>query len=357
MKKNIATVYLGIAIFALLFIFSAITVSAGIIAACNYHAYRDCAGSSVYWFNSCDNRQDLYQDCAGFGQTCQYGQCVLNYNPAPNPNPNPYIVHYKTGCYNNNLYWYDSLAAASDLYKSCQDTNSCTIDKCVDGKCSNALKCDGSTCAKESIDYCSSCQHIGDAACNCQENSVSAPNDCKVVDLSVSFFSKKDLSLREWEKNVQLAPNANIYFLAVIKNDTNAEVDNININANIPVEIAFLGNLKINDIPASGNIISGVNLGFLAPGAEKSITFEGKTQQFSVQGTKEAVIMVNAGPVAKIDSVALNFELIQAEAAISKTFSSFAIMEFLKRWYGWILAAIIPIFLFIVVFRRFSASV
>lgn len=135
---------------------------ASVSYACNYHAYRDCVGSAIYWYDSCANRQDLIQDCASFGQSCQYGQCVVK-NVQPYNN---YVVHYRITCYGNNLYWYDSLGVSSGLYKNCADTNSCTIDSCASGNCSNILKCDGSACAVGSADYNSSCLPAQTGAAN-----------------------------------------------------------------------------------------------------------------------------------------------------------------------------------------------
>ena len=200
---------------------------------CNYHAYRDCAGSAIYWYDSCANRQDLIQDCASFGQACQYGQCVLNYNPAPNPNP--YIAYYRIGCQGDSLRWYDSLGVVSGLYKNCQDANSCTIDSCAGNKCSNILKCDGLTCAVGSADYNSNCLP--------------------------------------------------------------AQADAVNPN-------------PVNNI------------------------------------TQPDSVTMNSNPVQ-----------VQSAAAVSSAEATSGFWAFLKRWYLWILALLVLIFLFIVVFRRLSSNV
>ena len=64
------------------------------------------------------------------------------------------------------------------------------------------------------------------------------------------------------------------------------QVNNVNVSANIPSEVASLGNLQVDGVQVSGDIVSGINIGNLAPGTAKSITFEGKTQSISTQATK-----------------------------------------------------------------------
>lgn len=214
-------------------------VKAGASYSCNYHAYKDCIGNSVYWFDSCANPQDLVQNCSDVSQICKYGQCAVYYNPAPAPT---YINHYRTSCYNNSLYWYDSLGNLQSLYKSCADVNQCTEDVCSGLKCQNPVKCDGVTCIIGSQDYCNNCSYTGDGACNCGETFATAPNDCKANASSLS-------------DSVTISPNPN-----------------------------------------------------------------------------------------------------QA-AAVSLTPTTSGFMEFLKRWYLWILVAIVLIFLFFVIFRRLSTNV
>jgi len=329
---------------------------------CNYHAYRDCVGSSIYWFDSCSTRQDLYQDCASLGQTCQYGQCVVEIQPV-------YIAHQKISCYANNLYWYDSLGAVNSLYKNCQDANSCTTNSCSGVKCSNILKCDGTTCLTDSADYnsyCASVSNCGNGTCeeNLGETSANCPGDCKTnnpnnnpTNLSVSFVGKQDAASQQWDKNVQVQQNSTVYFMIAVNNNSDVAADNVNVSVNIPAEISLLGNLKINDVSVAGDIASGINLGSVSPKTSKSVTFEGKTQAFSIQEQKQATTTISAGGSNQSDFVDLSFNPSQsAVAGVSSTTDNSGFMDFLKRWYLWILAAIVLVFLFIIVFRRFSSG-
>lgn len=314
---------------------------------CNPHAYYECSGSVIFWFDSCGNKQDLKQDCATLGLACKYGQCA---QAEPQ-----YTKHYKTACHNNSLYWSDSKGVIQDIYKSCNDSNPCTLDECSVNKCLNALKCDGSTCASGAAEYNSYCaQNSANNSGNQNNANANVP-----ANLSVSFFAKKDASATQWNKTIEMAPNGDIYFLVAISNNSDVEVSNISVKANIPSEIGLLGNLKINDIATSGDIVSGVDIGSLPSKSSKTITFEGKTQAFTSQGEQQATITITAIGAQQSDTLTINFnpnQPVDAAAAVSasQTSSSGGFVGFLKRWYIWILIGIALAILFIIVFRRLS---
>jgi hypothetical protein len=173
--------------------------------------------------------------------------------------------------------------------------------------------------------------------------------------LTLSFLGKKDIAAQQWNKTIEVGPNLTAYFLVNVINNSNTEVDSVNLSANIPSEISSIGNLKVNDISVSGDIVAGIDIGSIGAGSSKVITFEGKTQGINTAGTKEAIATVSINGVTQSDSFTLNLIAGQV-AAVSKTSSSSWLTEFLKRWYLWILVAIVLIFLFVVVFRRVSSN-
>lgn len=311
---------------------------------CTYHAYRLCSGSNIYWYDSCENQQDIYQTCTGSNMICQYGQCVYQ---QPVPPVNPYVIHYKTACYGDNIYWYDSLGASSGLYKNCADKNSCTADACTSGKCSNILKCDGSACAAGSADYNS----------YCAANNPQPQPQPQQINFSVAFFAKQNQA-SQWLKTVQVNANSQVYFMISVTNNGTAQVDNTNISTNIPAEISSLGNLKIDNVLISGDIVAGINIGSLPATTTKLITFEGRTQAILAEATKQATANVSVSGVVKSDtvSVSLNPEEAAGGASVSSTTATSGFWSFLRRWYLWILVGAVLIFLFIVVYRRLSSN-
>ena len=338
---------------------------------CTYHAFKLCVGNSIYWYNSCSIQQDLYSNCASNGQVCQYGQCVAytqTYNNYNYTNSGTYVVYYRTACYGNSVHWYDSLGVESGLYKNCADNNSCTADACSSGKCSNIIKCDGSTCALGSADYNKYClpatdnqNHCGNGSCepNLGETTANCSNDCKVNitnGLTILFTTKQDSNSDQWQKTAQINSNGQIYFMISVKNNSAAEINNINISANIPSEISSLGNLKIDGVATAGDIVSGINIGSIAPASAKSVTFEGKTQIISATATKQATATSDVSGIKQSDSISINLDSSQAAAAVSSAPATSGFMGFLKHWYLWILVGLVLIFLFVVVFRRLSSN-
>ena len=338
---------------------------------CTYHAYKLCVGNNVYWYDSCGTQQDFYTSCVN-NQTCQYGQCTSYIAPVINN----YTAYSTKACYNNSIYWYDSLGVVSGLYQSCQDSNSCTLDACSANKCSNITKCDGTTCAVGSTDYNAYCtttpiteQKCGNGLCeaNLGETATNCSNDCKTANinsLSVSLFTKQDQNSSQWQKTVQTKSDSQVYFMISVVNNSATQIDNVNVSVNIPTEISSLGNLKLDGVQLSGDIVSGINIGSIASAGGKSITFEGKTQTISATETKTAIakanITGNPSDYAQSDSASIEFsstnQAPDSAAAISSAPSTSGFWPFLKRWSLWIIGALVLIFLFTVVFKRLSSD-
>jgi len=340
---------------------------------CTHHAYKLCVGNSIYWYGGCNQQQDLYSVCPS-GQICnnssQYGLCAPPYiNPAPNPNPYPpYVVHSRVACYGTSLYWYDSLGVSTGLYKNCQDVNACTIDSCSSDKCTNTLKCDGSTCIIGSRDYNTYCatnpvnNNCGNGLCEpvLGETSVSCPSDCEInpaTGLSVSFFEKTSGSSARWQKTSQIGSDDLIFFMVSVSNNSSSQFDNVSVFANIPAEIYSLGNLQIDNISVSGDIISGINIGSVAPSTVKTLTFEGKTQNILTVSNQLATATSNVSGVIKTDTISLAFSPEKsAVASVSYAPATSSLSDFFARWYVWIIGGIVLVILFIIIFKRFSSD-
>jgi len=208
--------------------------------------------------------------------------------------------------------------------------------------------------------------HCGNGLCepNLGETNANCPSDCKINTangLAISFFVKQDANSSQWQKATQANSNGQIYFMISLANNSTAQIDNVNISANIPNEISSLGNLQLDKVPISGDIVSGINIGSVAPSITKSITFEGKNQTILEAGTKQAVATINVSGAMQSDSVSIDFNTSktpsQTAAAVSSAPVTSGFWGFLGRWYLWILGGLVLIFLFVVVYRRFSSDV
>ncbi len=107
------------------------------------------------------------------------------------PGQATYTRQHTRRCYNNNVYWYDSEGTRQEKYEDCDDGNECTLNFCEDGACVNELKCDGSTCAISSADYCNYCDSCGDGICNCGYTVETCPEDCQIIGLALTVFGRR----------------------------------------------------------------------------------------------------------------------------------------------------------------------
>jgi len=62
---------------ALPYVISATNTLTPLCVACTSHTSQKCVGNSVYWFDSCNNQQELSQACSA-NQTCSNGTCQTN---------------------------------------------------------------------------------------------------------------------------------------------------------------------------------------------------------------------------------------------------------------------------------------
>lgn len=144
--------------------------------------------------------------------------------------------------------------------------------------------------------------------------------------------------------------------MITVANDGTSQINNVNVSANIPLEVSSLGNLQVNGVLVSGDIVDGINVDSLAPSSAKTITFEGITQVFSTQETRQAVVSSEVSGTTKTDSLEIIFNPSQIGGAAVSGATSTGFLNFLKRWYLWILVGVVLVFLFIVVFRRLSTN-
>ena len=195
------------------------------------------------------------------------------------------------------------------------------------------------------------------------------PNNCETqivcpvggIDSSI-FCGIKD-NFINLSKNVDILAEQTINCLMVVKNTSATSIDDVIVRADIPKEIIGVSEIKIDGETFSGNITSSINIGSFLPNVSKLITFSGKTLSPITQAlTKQITGIVVSGALSSSDSLAINFQPTVAgatdiTASLETSSESSSFVEFFKRWYIWILTAFVLIFLFFVIFRRFSSNV
>ena len=119
--------------------------------ACTSHAYKKCEGNSVYWYNSCNEKEDIYQQC-GESKTCSDGQCV---NIACNTN---------SDC-GANGYVGDPFCQGNSVYKNYK-TYTCLNPGTASASCFNSTQAQlQQTCSQNQTCSNGNCQNIN-IACN-----------------------------------------------------------------------------------------------------------------------------------------------------------------------------------------------
>jgi hypothetical protein len=349
---------------------------------CYAYASKQCISNISYWYDSCGGIQAIAQNCNNTNQVCSNGYCVNKtgtttnytndnnnnqYNPQTNYQPQTYIQNYRTACYNNNIFWYDSNSVVQSMSQSCSDSNSCTIDSCSSNKCNNILKCDGSTCAVNSADYMAHCTTGGQTTTQNTQNTQNTTTTTTTTNnnngqvagaqtasgvLAITMFAAKATTPTEWLKSLNAVNGDNLNFVIIVKNTSATPVNNTIVQANLTNNISYTGNFKIDNTTSAGSITSGIDVGTLPGDTSKIISFTGTVQSQNVQ-TIQVSSNVNTTGMSDSDYVTINTPAgSTATAAVSGT----GFTDFVKKWYLWALIIIVLLILFVIIFRRLSTS-
>lgn len=91
-----------------------------IINVCRTDSDKKCYNGDVYYYDSCGNRGNLYQNCTS-SQTCSGGQCISC------------TPEYEKKCapYSNDVYWYDSCGNKGSVAEYCGSNKTCAYGYCV----------------------------------------------------------------------------------------------------------------------------------------------------------------------------------------------------------------------------------
>jgi hypothetical protein len=83
-----------------------------------HHDHLGCFGNAIYWFNACQNPEDLYQQC-GENEECVEGECQEICEE-----------HFEVKCDGAHFFWYDSCGNKDVIKKRC--VGGCQDDYCCD---------------------------------------------------------------------------------------------------------------------------------------------------------------------------------------------------------------------------------
>ncbi len=153
---------------------------------------------------------------------------------------------------------------------------------------------------------------------------------------------------------MDIKPGEKVDFLLVVANGGEGSLNDVVVKTELPEEIVYEGDLKVDGGANSGDIKAGVNIGSLPEGGVRIISFVGEAKSVNIKaGEKEIVGIANAGNLSDSDSVKITFQKSTAVAGVGLA----AIKFFVQKWYFWVLAVLLAIFLFFTIFRRLFSAV
>lgn len=265
-----------------------------------------------------------------------------------------YVKNYRTYCYSNNIYWFDSMDNVQSIYQNCSDDNQCTIDTCGDNNCKNILKCDGSTCSAGSPDYVKYCG--GETGQNQEQVKNESLVELKNEDLTVSITGKKVSDSGDFQENVNVVADDKISFLAEIENKSDFPAKDVLLKIDLGERIAYSGELKIDDVESAGDVISGLNLGTIPSKVKKKILFSGSIKS----EVSEKEIKISAGvsseKIQNYDFLTMTTGTVSEKNNFMASLSGFSAIDFVKKRYFWFIGGAILLFLFFIIFKKLSSE-
>ncbi len=165
---------------------------------CKSETYLRCWSGNVYWYDSCGRRENLNQTCA-WGEDCRDGKCVKADVSGNTCTSNAYKK-----CYNGNVYWYDSCGVRGSLYQQCGGDNE-----------SNKYRCDG-----DWLEFASTTERCSGAACtgstawsrveNCAASGrICRKGGCVIADTVPPMIVSLAPSGTVYDQNITLVANTN----------------------------------------------------------------------------------------------------------------------------------------------------
>ena len=142
----------------------------------------------------------------------------------------------------------------------------------------------------------------------------------------------------------------------IVKNISSLPIENVIIKVDGDTAITYDEAIKVDNIPSTGNMLTGINLGTLPAGISKEIFFSGSIKPETLVGSVKITATVSYQNITNTDSVTVSL-LGEVKNNFAAALGSSAFMTFLKKWWLWILATLILIGLFFVIYRRISSDV
>ncbi len=304
-----------------------------------------CNGNFGNWINSTvwtvADTCTANEVCVGGKSTCEFAATCST----------PIEQNTKE-CVGNSIFWFNPSGIQLSKYRDCNDSKTCTIDSCNNGKCLNKLVCDGTTCSKGTGDYCEQCSHCGDGVCNCEETPCSCQEDCKPINASaVSVLVKPSKESGNWREEITVEPNEPIDCLIIVSNNSENKIDELYVKTDLPSNMKINGGAVVTGANFTGSLTSGIKLTSLESGKIATISFNGYLAKDDFSNfTQEIVGTLTTNEISASDIA----KLYPAGSGLAvASVGSFSNNWFFRLWYLWLLIFLVIAAYFLLRFLGF----
>ena len=161
-------------------------------------------------------------------------------------------------------------------------------------------------------------------------------------------MGKRENDSGEWKEKIDANAGEKIDFLMVLLNGGQDKIDNVVLKAELPQEISYEGDLRIEGESNSGDIKNGINIGSIAPDKVKTITFKGQVEE----GIAKTETVLTGTALNKGLSVSDSISVVFEGGSKGVAAAGFSLMSIFKKWY-YLLLIILAIILIAFFFKRF----
>ncbi len=152
-------------------------------------------------------------------------------------------------------------------------------------------------------------------------------------------MAKKQEDGIEWKKELSVSPQDMIDFMLIIANSGEQNLNNVSVKVNLPRDVIYKNQLKLDGSGISGDVVSGITISNLSAKGIKTITFAGQVNQekFIDFGTTQIdmIASVNAENLSASDPIVLKLEKF-SKTPIGDISMIASIKGILKGWLWWI---------------------
>jgi hypothetical protein len=254
--------------------------------------YTGCSGNAIYWFDSCDNKLELYKQCTA-NQTCVNAKCVdqsiaCNTNSDCGTNSssgslfcqgNSVYQNYKTYTCNNpgTSTSYCSNSTAAQLQTACTSSQTCSNGSCVNTYVNTCTLNYQQRCTGNSMYWYDSCGNQGTYVGSCGQTYNNAT-------LTVTKTVKDITTGTSFATSTYANPSDMLMFMITLQ-ASGSDAQNVYIRDTLPANLIYNnqlviactggnGNGNCNNNYNSGSIISGINLNTISSGQTETITYQ-----------------------------------------------------------------------------------